>query len=331
MIRRAIAFTLLALLSFLRSFHLDVYAEDTGAQRRRPLVGAVWFGDPITVQPWDAAFRDGMRRLGYAEGTNFTFITRYANGDAAKLPALLKELVALPVDVLVVGSKTIKDALATTKTVPIVCPSMGDVVRDGLVSSLQHPGGNLTGSNGLIVEMQAKLLEMTRELVPGIKRIDVIFDKGDPSDVTDAETFRTRASQLGISIRLLGIANLNDVRAALKTMDRHRAQLLIVFDDPLTDLHRELIMRFANHRVPVITDGKDWIRRGAILTYAADYYEMYRHAAVFVDRILKGAKPGDLPIEQPTKFDLVVNVRTAKALGLTIPTSILQRATEIIQ
>ena len=331
MTRRGLFVDLLALCAVLASFGSQVGTIQADELRKQPLVGAVWFGDPISVEPWDAAFKDGMRKLGYVEGANVTFVTRYANGNAAQLPVLLAEVVALPVDVLVVGSKTVSAAVAATKTIPIVCPSMGDVVRDGLVASLQHPGGNLTGGHGLIVEMQSKLLEFSRELLPRIKRIDVIFDKGDPSDVTDAQTFRMRASQLGISVRLLGIANENDVRAALKTMNRHRGQLLVVFDDPLTNFHRESIMRFADQRVPVLSDGRDWGKRGAVLTYAADYYEVFRHAAVFVDKILKGAKPGDLPIEQPTKFELVVDLKAAKALGITIPESILLRADEVIR
>jgi putative ABC transport system substrate-binding protein len=299
--------------------------------RKTPIVGEIWFSDPTTVRPWDVAFRDGLHELGYVDGKNMTIVMRYANGDVARLPALLSELIALPVDVLVVNSKVVKAATASTKTIPIVCPSMGDPVRDGLVASLQHPGGNLTGGYGLIVEMQSKLLELTAELVPNISRIDVVFDADDASDVADAEEFRRLARRVEITARTLGVRDLKGVHEALKTIDRDRAQALIVFDDPLTDLHREPIMRFAQRRLPVISDGKDWAKAGAVLTYAPNYYEMWRRGAVYVDKIIKGAKAGDLAIEQPTKLELVVNLKTAKALGITIPESILLRADEVIR
>ena len=302
-----------------------------GESSKPPIIGEVWFVDPATSQPWDSVFQDGLRDLGYVEGKNITIIRRYANGDAAQLPALLKELIALPVDVLLVGSKTVKAATAATKTIPIVCPSMGDPVRDGLVASLQRPGGNLTGAYGLIVEMQSKLLELTTELVPNLQRVDVIFDADDASDNTDAEEFRALAHRVGVSVHTLGVRNLKDIRAALKTIERDRVQALIVFDDPLTDLHREPIMRHTQRRFPVISDGRDWAKSGAVLTYAPNYYEMWRRGAVYVDKIIKGAKAGDLAIEQPTKFELVVNLKTVKALGITIPESILVRADEVIR
>jgi putative tryptophan/tyrosine transport system substrate-binding protein len=166
---------------------------------------------------------------------------------------------------------------------------------------------------------------------PSLKRVAVVFDADDASDVTDAEEFRTLSQRVGVNVHILGVRDLKGVRAALKAVERDRAQVLIVFDDPLTDLHREPIMRFADGRIPVISDGRDWSQAGALLTYAPNFYDMWRRGAVYVDKILKGTKPGDLPIEQPTKFELVVNVKTAKELGITIPESILLRADEVIR
>ena len=218
-----------------------------------------------------------------------------------------------------------------TVAIPIVCPDMGNPVRDGLVASLAHPGGNLTGAYALDTETNAKRLELIIEAVPGMKTLAVMFDGGDVSLAANSKALRSLAQSVGVNVRTFAVRDLNEIQAALGAIERDRLKALMIFDNPLTETHLEAIMRSAAHRVAVVSEGRDWARAGALLTYGADYHDMWKHSAIYVDKILKGIKPGDLPIEQPTKFDLMVNVKTAKALGITIPESVLLRADEIIR
>jgi putative ABC transport system substrate-binding protein len=208
---------------------------------------------------------------------------------------------------------------------------MDNAVRDGLAASLARPGANLTGISVLGTEADAKRFELIREMVPNLRRLDVLFDATEPSAVTDVKELSTLARSVGVTVRALGVSNLEEIQAALKTIERDRPEALIVFDNALTEQYIDAIMHFAAHRLPTISEGKDWAKAGALLTYAPDYHNMWRRGATYVDKILKGANPGDLPIEQPTKFELVVNLKTAKALGLTIPQSILLRADGVIK
>lgn len=277
------------------------------------------------------AFREGLRELGYVDGKNVTIIARYANGDVTQVPTVIDQLIALPVDIIVVSPKAVQVAKQKTTTIPIVCPDMGNPVRDGLVTSLAHPGGNLTGAYALDTETNAKRLELAIELVPALKNVGVMFDATDLSLVANAKALRTLAQRIGVSVRSLAVRDWNEIRSALSRIERDRVQALMIFDNPLTELHLDAIMKLVAHRLPVVSEGRDWARAGALLTYGADYHDMWKHSAIYVDKILKGAKPGDLPIEQPTRFDLMVNMRTAKVLDVTVPQSILLRADEIIR
>jgi putative ABC transport system substrate-binding protein len=301
------------------------------AARKLPLIGEVWFSNPSIAGPYDLAFRDGLRELGYVDGKNVTIVTRYANGDVAQVPVVLDQLISLPVDVIAVSPKAVQVARQKTATIPIVCPDMGNPVRDGLVASLAHPGGNLTGGYALDTETNAKRLELTIEIAPGTKTLGVMFDGNDMSLVQNAKALRALAQTVGVSVRTFAVRDWNEIQTAFSTIERDRVQALMIFDNPLTEAHLEAIMRYAAHRLPVVSEGRDWAKAGALLAYGADYHDMWKHSAVFVDKILKGAKPGDLPVEQPTKFDLLVNMRTAKALGIAVPESILLRADEIIR
>ena len=277
------------------------------------------------------AFREGLRELGYVDGKNVTIIARYANGDVTQVPTVIDQLIALPVDIIVVSPKAVQVAKQKTTTIPIVCPDMGNPVRDGLVTSLAHPGGNLTGAYALDTETNAKRLELAIELVPALKNVGVMFDATDLSLVANAKALRTLAQRIGVSVRSLAVRDWNEIRSALSRIERDRVQALMIFDNPLTELHLDAIMKLVAHRLPVVSEGRDWARAGALLTYGADYHDMWKRSAIFVHKILKGAKPGDLPIEQPTRFDLMVNMRTAKVLDITVPQSILLRADEIIR
>ena len=218
-----------------------------------------------------------------------------------------------------------------TATIPIVCPDMGNPIRDGLVASLAHPGGNLTGAYALDAETNAKRLELIMETVPGIKALGVMFDGNDVSLVANSKALRSLAQSVGVKVRTFAVRDWNEIQAALGTIERDRLKALMIFDNPLTETHLEAIMRSAAHRVAVVSEGRDWARAGALITYGADYHDMWKHSAIYVDKILKGIKPGDLPIEQPTKFDLLVNMKTARALGIAVPESVLLRADEIIR
>jgi putative ABC transport system substrate-binding protein len=302
-------------------------AEERG---RLPTVGQIWLSNPSMVTPYDKAFRQGLADLGYVEGKNIRIVARYANGDSARLPTLLNELIALPPDVLLVSQAALGAARKATTTVPLVCATMGDPVAAGLVSSLARPGGNLTGLYALDTETDSKRLELAREIVPALKRIGLLFE---PNDATrfDADAFRALARDAGFSVRTFPVRSLEDIRSALGTMDKERPQALIVWSTSLIVLHRDTILGFAAQRFPVISEGRALAQAGALLTYSANFYEMYRASAVYVDKILKGNKPADLPVEQPTKLELIVNLKTAKALGITIPQSILLRADEVIR
>jgi ABC-type uncharacterized transport system substrate-binding protein len=304
------------------------YADEA---RKLPRIGQVWFSNPSIAGPYDSAFRDGLRELGYVDGKNVTIVARYANSDVTQLPVLLDQLISLPVDVITVTPKAVQIARQKTTTIPIVCPDMGNPIRDGLVASLAHPGGNLTGGYALDTETNAKRLELMIEIAPGAKTLGVLFDGNDVSLVANANALRSLAQTVGASLHTFAVRDWSEIQAAFSAIERDRLQALMIFDNPLTEIHLEAIMRHAAHRLPVVSEGRDWARAGALLAYGADYHDMWKHGAVFVDRILKGAKPGDLPIEQPTKFDLLVNMRTAKALGIAIPQSILLRADEVIR
>ena len=304
------------------------YSDDA---RKIPRIGEVFFSTSLIAGPYDSAFRDGLRELGYVDGKNVTIVTRYANSDVSRLPVVLEELISLPVDIIVVTPKAVGMARQMTATIPIVCPDIPNPVRDGLVVSLAHPGGNLTGAYALDTETNAKRLEMIIESVPSLKTLGVMFDGNDASLAANSKALHSLAQSVGVNLRTFAVRDWNEIQAALGAIERDRLKALMIFDNPLTETHLEAIMRHAAHRVAVVSEGRDWARAGALLTYGADYHDMWKHSAKYVDKILKGIKPADLPIEQPTKFDLIVNVKTARSLGITIPQSILFRADEVIR
>ncbi len=303
-----------------------------GAQqdRKLPTIGQVWFTNPALVKPFDDAFRDGLRTLGYTDGKNITILVRYEYGIDAQAPVLISELVARHVDVLVVNGKALRPAMQATSTIPIVSV-FGDPLKQGLVSSLAHPGGNLTGVSAQAAETDSKRLELAKEALPGLTRVSLLFDANLPDDVSGANDFRALARSQGVTVRMLGVAGLEEIRTALSGIDKSGQQALIVFDSPLTFLHHQAILDLAAHRIPVVGEGRIWAEGGGLIAYAPSAVEMWRKLASYVDKILRGAKAGDLPIEQVNQFHLVVNLRTAEQFGIVIPQSILLRANEIIR
>jgi putative ABC transport system substrate-binding protein len=299
-------------------------------ERRLPTIGQIWFTNPSLAKPYDDAFRDGLRALGYVDGKNVSILPRYEQGNDANASVLAKELIELHVDVLVVNGKALRAAMQETSNIPIVS-NFGDPLKQGLVSNLAHPGGNITGVSAQAWDTDSKRLELAKEAMPGLTRIGLLFDANLPDDVKGADDFRVLARKQGVAVRMLGVRSLEDIRSVLSNIDRSREQALFVFDTPFTFLHREAIMELAVHRIPVVSEGRLWAESGALIAYAPSSLEMWRRLASYVDMILKGAKAGDLPIEQTSEFQLVVNLRTAKNFGIVIPQSILVRADDVIR
>jgi putative ABC transport system substrate-binding protein len=283
------------------------------------------------------AFRQGLRDLGYIEGRNVVIEYRDAEGKAERLPALAAELVAFKVDVIVTGGGT-NAALAAkqaTKTIPIVFASAGDPVTDGLVTSLAHPGGNVTGSSILSPELVGKSLELLTQAVPGVNRVALLWQPGAMVKRTEKDMLKTAevaARALGVRLQVLEARGPADIDRTFSEMTRARAGALTVLPSAIFfSERRRLVDLAAKNRLPAGYTQREFVDAGGLMAYGPSLADLFRHAATYVDKILKGAKPADLPVEQPTKFELVINLKTAKALGLTIPPSVLARADEVIQ
>jgi putative tryptophan/tyrosine transport system substrate-binding protein len=282
------------------------------------------------------AFLQGLRDLGYVEGRNVVIEYRDAEGKSERLPALAAELVALKVDVIVApGTLAALAAKQATKSIPIVFPAAGDPVTDGLVTSLARPGGNVTGLSNLTPELVGKCLEQLTQAVPGISRVAVLWQPGGFAERTEKDTLKgaeVAARALGVRLQFVEARGSADFDRAFSDMTKARAGALTVLPIAmLTNERRRLVDLAAKNRLPAIYPWREFADAGGLMSYGPDLADSFRRAATYVDRILKGTKPGDLPVEQPTKFDLVINLKTAKALGLTIPPSLLQRADEVIQ
>jgi len=278
--------------------------------------------------PPSSSFLQGLLEVGWIDGQNLRIESRVAGGDRARLPDLATELLHLRVEIIVAGdSAAIDPARQVTKTLPIVMTVSGDPVMQGLVASLSRPGGNVTGLANLSPETSGKRLELLKEVLPRLKRVAVL---GEP-DVPSWRTMVTATATVGVQLQALKVGNREEFEGAFKLAARERAEGLIVLASPLTNLYmRTLVGLAARTRLPAIYALRRYAEVGGLIAYGASIPDLYRRAATYVDKILKGAKPGDLPIEQPTKFEMVVNMKTAKTLGLTIPQSVLLRADQII-
>jgi putative tryptophan/tyrosine transport system substrate-binding protein len=279
------------------------------------------------------AFRKGLLELGYVEGRNLIIEYRSADGRSERFAALATELVGLKVDLIVTrGTPAAVAAKNATRTIPVVMANAGDPVDSGLVTSLARPGGNVTGLSSLTVPLEAKRFGLLRELVPGITRIAALYNMSSPANPPQWKEIETAARSLSIQPQLLDVRRPEDLAPAFDAATRQRADGLIVGQEGLFQANRKLIAELAaKHRLPAIYRSMEFIEAGGLMAYGPSYPDLYRRAATYVDKILKGAKPGDLPVEQPTKFELIINLKTAKALGLTIPQSLLLRADEVIQ
>jgi putative ABC transport system substrate-binding protein len=280
------------------------------------------------------AFRQGLRDLGYVEGRNLTVEYRWADGNYERLPGLAKELVALDVDLIVSvgGPSAARAAKAATTSIPIVFVS-GAAVEAGIVSSLARPGGNLTGFDVLAEELDGKRLELLKEMLPKVTQVAVLWNPGTPEGEAQHHRLAGAAPAMGVKLRFLAARNPRELDGALAALGRERAEALLVSADAMIgDAEAGRIIKWTTGaRLPTIAFDRRFPRGGALASYGTDTAAIYRRAAGYVDRILKGARPGDLPVEQPTKFELVINLKTAKALGLTIPPSVLVRVDQVIE
>ena len=276
---------------------------------------------------------EAFRELGYIVDKNLTFESRYAEDRLDRLPKLAAELVSLKVDVIITwGTLAPLAAKQATSTIPIVMIAAGDPVGSGLVASLAHPGGNVTGTSLMAPDLGGKRLELLKELLPRVSRMAVLWNAANPYSALVFKETVSAARTLEVELQSLEVREPADIDAALEAATGQHADALITVEDPLTvDLRRKIAEFAADHRLPTISGLRLFADSGFLMTYGADLADITRRSAVYVDKILKGAKPSDLPVEQPTKFELVINLKTAKSLGLTVTPLLLARADEVIE
>jgi putative tryptophan/tyrosine transport system substrate-binding protein len=283
--------------------------------------------------PLAETFRQTLQDLGYVEGKTIAIVYRSAEGKPERLPALAAELVQLPVDVILAQSGQVAQvAKDTTTTIPIVMVSGADPVTIGLVTSLARPGGNLTGVSLMSAELAGKRLELLKEAMGSLGRIAVLWNARDAVMTNIFSEIQTAAPVLGVTVQPLGVQEGKDIDSAIATMTEARPDALFMITDVLTIRYTRQVIDFAaQHQLPTMFQNRIPVAEGGLMFYGPSLTDAHRRAAYYVDRILKGAKPGDLPVEQPMKFELVINLKTAKALGLTIPPTLLFQADEVIQ
>jgi len=295
-----------------------------------PRIGVLWPGDAPPVSPRMESFRQGLRASGFVDGQNIAIELRYAQRGPPQLPELAAELVRLKVDVIFAsGDLAPKVAQQATETIPIVVIG-DDILGAGLIASLSRPGGNTTGLTILSPELSAKRLEVLRDIIPGLSRVTALWD---PTTGASQVTMTTSAAvSLNLNLQVLEVRRREDVAGAVRAARNSQADALNVFSSPfLAALHREIIAFAAEHRLPAIYQWKEHAEAGGLVSYGPSLAAMWRQSAIIVSKVLKGAKPADLPVEQPSKLELVVNLRTAKSLDLTISPSVLLRADEVIE
>jgi putative ABC transport system substrate-binding protein len=287
----------------------------------------------IEVPVYDAAFRQGLRELGYVEGQNIHVEYRFAGGSIERLTEFAAELVRLKVDVIVAGStQSIDAARQATQTIPIVFPVTFDPVGSGFVASLARPGGNLTGLSTVNPDAAAKRVELMKEIMPSISRLAVLRNPTNSGSQIPLKETEAGAKRLSIQLQVVEARSGNDLAAAFRAVGTGQAQALIVLADALFFAQRNQVAEFGiKHRLPSMFDDAQSVAAGGMISYGANLAHLFRRSAVYVDKILKGTKPADLPVEQPTKFELVINLKTAKQIGLTIPPNVLARADRVIK
>ena len=309
-------------------------AADAQQPPKVPLIGALMTGFPSSeLQRPPSPFRQAFRELGWIEGQNIVFERRYAEEQLDRLPELAAELVRLKPDVIVTGgTRGVLAAKHATTTIPIVIIGAGMLVEQGIVASLAQPGGNITGVENNAVGLSGKRLELLKEALPQIARVAFLFNPTNPFFTLELPSLETDARALGLQLQPVGVGHPREFDSAFATIIEHRPDALYIGDDGLLNGQVRLIMDFATtHQLPTMGTRRESAEAGTLVAFGYNRRELAQRAAVYVDKILKGAKPGDLPIERPTTFELVINLKTAQALRLTIPASLLFQADEVIR
>jgi putative ABC transport system substrate-binding protein len=283
--------------------------------------------------PWWPYFREAMRDLGYSEGQNVKHELRTDETEPARLAEAAKELTSIPADVIVAfGSPPSQAAQTATQTIPIVMVAVGDPVREGLVASLAHPGGNVTGTSALGPEVAPKRLQILKQVIPSLVRVALLFNPNNASNIITRDEIKTATRDFGMSLVQVEASTVPDLDTNLRGLLSQRPDALIATVDPilLLQLH-EIIDFLESNRIPAMFSAREFVLAGGLMFYSASNPDLFRRSATYVHKILQGSKPSDLPVEQPTKFDLVLNLKTAKTLGLTFPQSLLATADEVIE
>ena len=278
-------------------------------------------------------FRQGLRELGYIEGQTIRIDYRWAEGDYSRFPALVRELIALhPAVIVTAGTPAATAVVDATKTIPCVMVAVGDPVGTGLIKSLAHPGGSLTGLSSIAPELEGKRLALLREVIPNLSRVVVFWNPDNSFHVISKQQVHDAAELLGIKVSFLGVRTANDIEPALASLGAGNPEALVILADRVFLHARKRLMDFAlHHHFPGVYAYRELVEAGGLMSYGPNYAHLHERAALFVEKILKGAKPGDLPVEAPTRFDFVLNLRTAEALNLAIPPTLLARADEVIE
>jgi putative ABC transport system substrate-binding protein len=327
MSKKVICFALCALL-----FALCLPAEAQQA-KKVPRIGFLSATSPSSISARLEAFRQGLGELGYVEGKNIVIEYRYAEGNLDRLPALAAELVRLNVDVIVTGgAANTRAAKEATKIIPIVMALDNDPVASGFVASLARPGGNITGLSTLAPEIGGKQLELLKEIVPKLSRLAVLGNSTTPVNAQALREIELPAGPFRVKLQYLDIRDPKDIETAFRAASKGRAEALLVLASPLFVLQRTQLTDLAlKNRLPAIYDRREFVDDGGLMSYGTNFADMSRRAATYVDKILKGAKPADLPVEQPKKFEFIINLKAAKQIGLTIPPNVLARADKVIK
>jgi putative ABC transport system substrate-binding protein len=314
---------------------LSALSVSAAAQQPKkvPRIGYVDAGSPATTGHRAQAFVQGLRDLGYVEGQNIVIEYRWAEGKLESLPALVEEVVRRRVDVIVSSATpAIRFAKEQTTTIPIVMAGVTDPVGVGFVTSLARPGGNITGLTHLSPDLSGKRLELLKEVVPRLLRVAVLWNPNQPGQSAAFKDTQVAAQALRVTLISMEVRNREEIERALSGMGKDHSQALFELPDPLTFFNRELITEFAaKHRLPAMYSFREYVDAGGLMSYGTSFPDLFRRAATYVDKILKGTKPAELPVEQPMKFELVINLKTAKQIGLTIPPNVLARADKVIR
>lgn len=298
---------------------------------RLPKLGVVWFTSAAAAAPYETAFKEGLRSLGYVEGRSIDIITRYADGRPERLPALIAEEVSQQVDVLFLSSRALPVAKERVGRIPVVSAGYSDPVAEGFAASLAKPGGNFTGLSWSTSLTTKKRMELAREVLPGLRRIGLLFDPLDEQTRIEVKDARAAAIELGLELHEFEL-NASDPASSLDAIGRAKPQALFVSDFPLATHHRDRICAYAlANRIPLFSESYIFADAGAMVAFGADGVDLFRRGASYVDRILKGAKAGELPIEQPDRFLLIANQKTASEIGVRIPDVVIFRADRVIR